>query len=79
MVQATQSHGNDLAVTSGIRFSITAARRLLRQSEVSAVVVVVEDVLGHQTRTIELELVSKTPPERDPEAGEVKEGVINGE
>jgi hypothetical protein len=26
-----------------------------------------------------LELVSKTPPERDPEAGEVKEGVINGE
>ncbi|MGA2652723.1 MAG: hypothetical protein ABSF28_19475 [Terracidiphilus sp.] len=49
MMQAAWSrHGKDLAVTSGIRFSITLARRLLRQSEVSAVVVVVEDVLGHQ-------------------------------
>ena len=26
-----------------------------------------------------LELVSKMPPERYPEAGEVKEGVVNGE
>lgn len=50
MMQTTQPrHRDDLAVGVGSHNRGSACRRLLRQSEVSPILVVVADIFGHQT------------------------------
>jgi len=50
MMQATQSrHGNDFAIRPCIPFRLAPGRRLLPQPEVSTVLVIVVDVIAHET------------------------------